>query len=64
MNPKMKIKAKPAVHASMNIGLRAPVDGSIILESRSGFLFEWQESDRRRQRRQLGAQGGGRQTGC
>jgi hypothetical protein len=33
IKPKMKIKTKPALHASANIGLRAPVDGSIILGS-------------------------------
>ena len=40
MKPKMKIKTKPALHASANIGLRAPVDGSIILRSCVRFLFE------------------------
>lgn len=40
MNPKMKINTKPALHASANIGLRAPVDGSIILWSYVRFPLQ------------------------
>lgn len=40
MNPKMKIKTKPALHANANMGLRAPVEGSIISRSCACFPLQ------------------------